>query len=236
MQGRKLMKKEYNIIDDGYHPELVEKAFFEGTMEIPIIDKPKELIIPKSLTPFTKRNYADSFDTAICEYEHDFRFAELIYNTESLYDDLSRFSAFITPDASLYIDMPLCLQIANTYFNRAIGSFFQSKGMYVIPNIRWGDERTYTKCELPEKIAFLGAPKDSIVSIGTYGCIRTAENKYYFKAGLDAMLQELNPQIVLVYGSMPNSIFKDYLKYCQFIQYDDWTTRKRKEDKRHGNH
>ena len=180
------------------------------------------------MTPFTKRNYVDSYDTAICEYEHDYRFANLIYDPEAVYEDISRFSAFITPDASLYIDMPLCLQIVNTYFNRAVGAYFQSRGEYVIPNIRWGDERTYTTCELPEKIAFLGAPKHSIVSIGTFGCIRSAENKYYFKAGLEAMLIELEPVVVLVYGRMPDSIFKDYAGSTQFIQYDDWTTRKRR--------
>ena len=223
------MKKHYNIIDDGYHPELVAKAFFAGVMEIPIIEAPKEIIIPKSLTPFSKRKYVDSYDTAICEYEHDFRFAELIYDPESLYSELSKFSAFITPDSSLYIDQPLCLQIANVYFNRAVGACFQSKGMYVIPNIRWGDERTFTTCELPEKVAFLGAPKHSIVSIGTYGCIRTMENKYMFKAGLDSMLQELEPKVVLVYGSMPDSIFKDYINCTRFVQYDDWTTCKRKD-------
>ena len=124
--------------------------------------------------------------------------------------------------------MPLCLQIVNTYFNRAVGAYYQSRGMYVIPNIRWGDERTYTTCELPEKIAFLGVPKHSIVSVGTYGCIRTAEDKYYFKSGLEEMLQELEPQVVLVYGRMPETIFRDYKNCTEFVQYDDWTTRKKK--------
>ena len=225
-----MLKRKYNIIDDGFHPELVEKASFDGRLEIPIIKPPQEIIIPKSLTPLSKRKYANTFDTAICEYEHDYHFAELIYNPESIYEELSHYSAFITPDSSLYMDMPLCLQIANTYFNRAIGAYFQSKDIYVIPNIRWGDERTFTKCELPEKIAFLGAPKHSIVSVGTYGCIRTSQDKYYFKSGLDAMLQELEPKVVLVYGRMPDSIFQEYSNDTKFVQYDDWITRKKKGD------
>ena len=91
--------------------------------------------------------------------------------------------------------------------SRAIGYYLQSKGMYVIPNIRWGDERTYTTVELPEKIAFLGAPKHSILSVGTYGCVKTTESKRYFREGLVAMLDELEPEVVLVYGSMPKQIF-----------------------------
>ena len=155
----------------------------------------------------------------------------MIYATKNHVEELKKYSAFITPDCSLYRDMPLCLQITNTYFNRSVGAFMQEQGMYVIPNIRWGDERTYTSCELPEKIAFLGVPKRSIVSIGTYGCIRGKENKYYFKSGLEAMLAELEPKVVLVYGSMPSDIFGDYEDYTNFVQYGDWTSRMKRRAK-----
>lgn len=39
------------------------------------------------------------------------------------------------------------------------------------------------------------------------------------------MLKELEPEIVLVYGSMPDKIFADYKDETKFIQYSDWTTR-----------
>lgn len=124
--------------------------------------------------------------------------------------------------------MPLCLQIANTYMNRAVGYYLQSQGLYVVPNVRWGDERTYTTAELPEKIAFLGVPRNSIVSIGTYGCIKSAENKHYFREGLAAMLDELTPQVVLVYGAMPDSIFASVKDRARFVNFPDWISAKRR--------
>ena len=132
----------------------------------------------------------------------------------------------ISPDCSLYRDAPLAVQITNVYRNRAIGSYYQRKGSYVIPQIRWGNEDTYTTKVLPEKVAFLGAEKHSIVSIGTYGCIQHADDKKHFKAGLEAMLETLEPEVVLVYGSMPDSVFKDYLHLTKFVQYDNWTKRR----------
>ncbi len=222
------MARRFNLIDDGYHPEFVQETTFAGHLEIPVLSAPQSIRIPKTITPFSKRTYVETCDTAICEYEHDIKFSQLVFDPESLIEDLRRFSAFITPDCSLYRDMPLCLQIANIYLNRAVGAYFQSKGLYVIPNVRWGDERTYTTCELPEKVAFLGLPKHSIVSVGTYGCIGGAENKHHFKSGLEGMMRELEPQIVLVYGPMPDNVFRDFLPYSSFIQYDDWTTRKRR--------
>ena len=65
----------------------------------------------------------------------------------------------ISPDCSLYRDAPLAVQITNVYRNRALGSYCQRKGVYVIPLIRWGNSLTYTTKVLPEKVAFLGAEK-----------------------------------------------------------------------------
>ena len=95
----------------------------------------------------------------------------------------------------------------------------------MIPNIRWGDERTYTDEFLGEKVAFQGVDKHSIVSVGTYGQIQTAESKRYFREGLIAMLAELEPEVVLVYGSMPNQIFGGLSDRAKFVQFPDWTTR-----------
>ena len=65
----------------------------------------------------------------------------------------------------------------NVYRNRAIGSYYQRRGSFVIPQIRWGNDLTYTTRVLPERVAFLGVEKHSIVAIGTYGCIQSKEDK-----------------------------------------------------------
>ena len=119
----------------------------------------------------------------------------------------------------------------NVYRNGAIGHFLKKNGAYVITNVRWGDERSYTANVLPEKFAFLGAPKNSIVSIGTYGCIRSKEDKYYFREGLESMLDELIPEVVLVYGSIPKSVFAGVMSKTNFVNYPDWISQVRKKVK-----
>ena len=180
-----------------------------------------------------KNNFDEGFNLELVQtafYEHDINFADIVRNPEAFTDDIKRFSAVVTPDNSLYRDAPLITQIANVYRSRTIGHLFQKQGAYVITNIRWGDERSYTTAVLPEKFAFLGAPKNSIVSIGTYGCVQSKENKYYFREGLKAMLDELTPEVVLVYGSMPKSIFSaDILQRSHFVNYPDWISKVRKK-------
>lgn len=72
----------------------------------------------------------------------------------------------------------------------------------LIPCVRWGDDRTYTTKFLPEKIAFLGVERHSIVSVGSYGQLKNRVNRYYFEAGMDSMMEELEPEVVLVYSKM----------------------------------
>ena len=222
-----MSKKRKAIPDDGCSPELVQGARFDGVFEIPIIERPNKLFIPKGIVPFSeRRKIPNPKEYAVGFYEMDPKFAEILISPIQYIGDISRFGAMISPDCSLYRDAPLAVQVTNVYRNRAIGVCFQRRGIYVIPQVRWGNEETYTTKVLPEKIAFLGVEKYSIVAIGTYGCIQHRDDKYHFKAGLEAMLETLEPEIVLVYGSMPASVFGDYLHLTHFVQYDDWTSTK----------
>ena len=222
------MQKQRLIIDDGFRADLVEQAIFDGSLEIPVIQKPKQLVIPKGIIPFSARKRSNHHKEFVAFYEYDTRFTDILTATDEHLEELKQFPGVVSPDCSLYRDMPLCLQIANIYMNRAVGCYLQSQGLYVIPNIRWGDERTYTTVELPEKAAFLGIEKHSIVSIGTYGCIRGKENKRHFRAGLESMLETLEPEIVLVYGGMPDAVFVGLTNHATFINYPDWISLKRK--------
>ena len=220
-----MAKNKENLVDEGFRVSLVETAFFDGKFEIPHIDAPDKIIIPNGMVPFSVRERSQDKKDFVCFYEHDINFRDILTKTEEYVDELKQYPGIITPDCSLYIDAPLCVQIADIYLNRAVGHYLQKQGLYVIPNIRWGDERTYKDEFLGEKVAFQGVDKHSIVSVGTYGQIQSAESKRFFREGLSEMIKELEPEVVLVYGSMLDTIFADFKKTTKFIPYPDWTTR-----------
>ena len=211
------------VLTDACNPELVVGADFDGIFEMPIIKKPKHIVVPSALVPFSKMSRVNSEACAVCEFENDTEFRDLLINTDNYVEMLRQYQGFITPDCSVYRDMPLAVQITNIYRNRAIGAYMQNKGIYVIPNVRWGDERTFTTKMLPERVAFMGIEKHSIVSVGTYGQLRDSVNRFYLEAGTDAMVNELEPEVVLVYGSMPKEIKAKY-PYVKFVEYEDWTS------------
>lgn len=48
--------KRKAIMDDGCDPELVAGARFDGLFDIPVIEKPEQIVIPSSIVPFSERN------------------------------------------------------------------------------------------------------------------------------------------------------------------------------------
>lgn len=219
-------------MDDGFQPELVKTARFDGVLEIPVIDKPKNFSIPDGITPFSRRNEPPTNNEAIGFFEMDPMFSDVLRRPQAYTEELKKFSAVISPDCSLYRDAPLTVQIANVYKKNAITHYWQSQGVNMIPLVRWGSGETYTTDVLPEPIAFAGIPHASIIAVSTYGCIKTKDDKFHFEAGLEACMQTLTPRMVLVHGAMPEKIFGPHLKYAEFHNYPDWI--KRKKGGKHG--
>ena len=188
---------------DVFRAFLVENADFDGYIELPVIKTSDKL--PKKVVTFSKamtKSWTD-FDCWVVFYEHDKEFERLWNNPKQYLDKLKKFKGVISPDFSLYRNMPLVMQMWNTYRGRAVAVWLQNNGVEVIPNVRFGDERTFSFC-------FDGVEENKTVAVGTHGCIKRKEDKIFFKIGLARMVQRLSPKTIIVYGSAPDSIFKPY--------------------------
>ena len=214
-----------NLFYDGFNSKLIETAFFESFLEIPVLEPPQSIVVPSAAIPFSRRKaITDPAKEMLVFYEHDPLFREFVSTPQNYMDELKDIQILSTPDCSLYRDMPLWEQIANIGVSRSVGYYLQQQGKYVVPNVRWGDERTYTRQLFNFIPAFSGIPKNSIVSIGTYGCSKKKEDKCFLEAGLEAMLAELTPRDVVVYGSYSSKIFEKYERCTRFHHLPDWTT------------
>lgn len=184
---------------DVFHAGLVIGARFEGTWEMPVI--PATARLPDNLIPFDHALSQDRFDHFVHFYLDDERFERLWRRPGDYLRRLSAFQGVISPDYSLYRDLPLAMQLWNTYRGRAIGYWLARQGIDVIPNVRWSDERSYAFC-------FDGIQPGTPVAVGTYGCIRRAVDRLFFRKGLEAMLDRLKPSVVIVYGGAPAQLFQ----------------------------
>lgn len=198
-----MTNRQFNNNYDVFHSYLVEDADYEGYIELPKIKTSN--LIPKKLVPFSKamsKSWND-FDCWVMFYEHDVKFERLWNNPKQYLEKLKKFKGIISPDFSLYRNMPLVMQQWNTYRSRALAVWLQKNDVEIIPNVRFNDERTYDFC-------FDGIEKFKTISVGTHGCIKNKIDKDYFKKGLAELVNRLSPKTIIVYGATPDDIFKVY--------------------------
>ena len=197
---------------DVFRAFLVKNAQFDTDLETPCIAP--EISIPERLVAFSTAVTCNNHEQWIHFYEDDVNFERLWNNPNRYLPILKKYKGVITPDFSLYRDMPLVMQQWNTYRGRAIGHWLQENGIPVIANVRWGDERTYDLC-------CAGVPRGCTIAVGSHGCIKLAREREFFKRGLNYAVNKLQPQTIIVYGTAPNAIFAQYRNTgIHIIQFD----------------
>lgn len=164
--------------------------------------------IPDHLLSFKDMLSVSDFSAGVHFFTDDYRFERIWRNTDAYLARLSRFQCVFTPDFSLYLDMPLAMQIWNTYRNRLIGQICQDYGMNVIPTVGWAGEESFDFC-------FDGLPQGGMVAVSTVGVMNDKNAKEIFRRGMEEMIRQVSPDFILIYGnpfpeSCGNVPFKSY--------------------------
>lgn len=169
--------------------------FTVGKFEIPVLAPVTELK-PLEWRCFGERR-TNSFtrETGVHFFTDDYRFTSVWRQPQKYADMFARAGAVMTPDFSMYRDMPLSLQIYNHYRKHWCGQFWQSRGVVVIPTISWSGSESWDFC-------FDGEPRGSIVAVSTVGVKRDKEAFGLFSAGWSEMLDRLSPKRVIVCGEV----------------------------------
>lgn len=200
---------------DCWNARLLEHATYTEVWELPHFPCANE--VPTDFCSFRYVSPITDDSVWIHFYGADQYLEDVWDNPEIWANQLTRFKGVISPDLSIYRDMPLSQQLYNTYRNRTLAHWFTQQGILVIPNVRWGDQRSYD-------FAFEGIRKNSTVCVSTMGILTDNEDRTEFSRGFDAMMEVLAPKTVLVYGSMPLDVFgKHQNGNARFIQYETAT-------------
>lgn len=185
-------QNERHRTNDTYNLDLVDiENSTNDFWQMPIINN--DHYIPKDLIGFNYAKSSDNKETGIHFYLDDYQFERLWNAPEEYVDILSEYECILSPDFSLYLDMPMPMKIWNVYRSRQIGQYYQSMGIRVIPTLSWAEKETF-------EFAFKGIPKGSVVSVSTIGVKRNKEALQIWKDGMDAMIKEIEPSTILVYG------------------------------------
>ena len=204
---RERTNKAYNL--DLVNHENLSNDFWQ----MPIINN--DNYIPTDLIGFNYAKTSKNKNVGIHFYVDDYQFERLWNAPEKYVDVLMEYECILTPDFSLYMDMPMPMKIWNIYRSRQIGAYYQSKGIKVIPTISWAEAETFEFC-------FLGIPKGSIVSVSTIGVKQDKEALQIWKDGMQEMINQIEPSTILVYGGELEFDYGD----IQVIYFDNKVTKK----------
>ena len=176
-------------------------ASFEGRFEFPVtpgidIEETKEV----RGIPFDRiGTVLARFRSFLHFYVHDRRFVRtFMEQKERWIDDLRYFAGIIGMDNSTCRDLPLAEQIHSLYLNRAMDYWLWRQGLRIIPNVSWGDWRSFDFC-------FDGIAKDSTVAISAYGSMRDAVEEGHFYDGLVLVPEKLHPKKVVFHGRLSDT-------------------------------
>lgn len=191
-----------------------------GKYQMPIIEKQ---IIETPKQPPIGFNYmlsTEGRERGIHCFLDDYQIERLWNSPEVYAEKLIEFPYLLSPDYSLYLDMPIAMQIWNTYRSRLVGQIMQDYGVNVIPTVSWGLPETFEFC-------FDGIEQGSIVAVSTIGVKRDETATKIWRDGMDAMIKKIKPSAIWCYGG---KVEYDY-KGIPVTYFDNEVTEKMKSIK-----
>lgn len=163
-----------------------------GIYDIPTLDK--VIHTPKSLMGF---NYCKSTPpqdgVGVHFFLDDYQFERVWNSPEDYCTMLADYDCVLTPDFSLYTNMPIAMMIWNTYRSRLIGQMMQDYGCTVIPTVSWAGADSYD-------FAFDGLPTGGTIAVSTIGVKRNKDAFDIWVQGMDECMKSVKPHNVIVYG------------------------------------
>lgn len=165
----------------------------EGRWDIPVIRRqPVDLSGPVGLIACVDTRPGDTKNAwrGVHHFVDDARFEDAYRHPERRLTKYSQYRFVLTPDYSLFPEMPLWRQIESVGKNRWCGAYWQEHGLTVVPTMGWGLATTFDFC-------FAGVEEGSVVAVSTLGC-RTGRTR--FLRGYDAMFERVRPEAVICFG------------------------------------
>ena len=177
--------------NNGWNLDKCSKADCKGRLELPTMD-PVD-VRPTDMMSFNFAKSAKEFDKGIHFCIDDYQFERVWNRPEKYVELLRKFECVVTPDFSVYTDMPYPMKLWNVYRSLALGRYWQSQGLTVVPNATWSDEASLSWI-------FKGLPKGGTVFVSTLGVTKVKEYAEECAKGSPELERQVKPSRILLLG------------------------------------
>ena len=221
---------EYEI-QKAKHKRLLVRNEFRGAgkFDMPLVRQQQIDVNKIKFLDYTKTKINDNENAhkTVHFFMHDWKFDKVYDKPDDEIDKLKQYYALLTPDFSLFTDMPLALQIESVFKNRWCGAYWQSMGLKVIPTVAWGDERTFEFC-------FDGIEQGSVVAVCTYYRENCEDD---FMPGYNEMLKRIKPSAIICYdepfAEMKGNVISFVPTQYEWTEKLDWKEKAKYQVEKH---
>lgn len=203
---------QYNLLD-------YDDTRTEGKYNMPTLEPTDH--IPSKLQGFNYVLNKPDYEAGVHFFLDDYQFERIWQRPDFYIEKLTDFDCVLTPDFSLYIDMPVAMQVWNIYRSRLIGQIMQDYGITVIPTVSWAYKSSFDFC-------FDGLPKNATLAVSTIGVKQDKEQFQIWVDGMDEMIKRLTPKRIVVYGGKVEYDYKD----IEVVYFENATTERMKKNGR----
>lgn len=177
--------------DHSYNLELVNDKSCTGEFDMPELEAVD--FEPSRLLPFNYAKSTKDYATGLHFFIDDYQFERLWNRPLDYIDLLAKFECVLTPDFSLYLDMPLPVQAWNVYRSRALGHIWQTRGLNVISTVQYSDARSFG-------FAIHTLPRGGTLATSTVGVKGDAESEKIWCDGMREVIEVAKPKTLVIYG------------------------------------
>lgn len=177
----------------GNWDKLNTRAIYPSTNSWGIPDMPYTGKLPASLIAYNAKQALSKAEPgdAVHFFLDDYRFETVWSQPQRSLSRIAKVGMALSPDFSLWGQMPLVMQLWQVYRSRWCAMWMHSNGISVIPTVSWSTRETFP-------FAFQGIAMKSTVAISTVG-IGPDEEKA-FARGVDELMYQVMPEKIVVYG------------------------------------
>ncbi len=195
------MKEGYARRRDSFRSFYFEGQELVGEMGLPRLDRVERQEVD-AIVPFNVMMSSTRKDRWMHFFIDDYQF-ERVWRCPTDYLALFRKArGIVTPDFSMYRDMPRAVQAYNCYRNRAVARYLQRLGLRIVPSVSWSDRDSFRWC-------FDGIARNSAVAISTNGVFQDWETMTAFLDGFYEMMARIDPCQVLCVGRLPDQLSRN---------------------------
>ena len=199
-----------------WRPQWLPRIDTAGDFQIPVIHNSGLRSTPIGMCSLHRGAALTSRpDWLIHGYLDDTVLLPLLKNPAGKLNLVSEYLGFVTPDFSITAEMPLQDRIWSVWRSRAVGAYFASRGISVIPNVRWAalDDLTWT---------LDGIEDCGTIAVSTQGLCSDHQFRDLLADGLRRISERLPSSQLLVYGPTPRTVSDSLggFKSVQFFSTD----------------